>query len=178
MSKIIKNSSEIKALENIKQDLVFLPNPAHRRAKSKFWARYGDLDTGGEVSLASALQLTREPQLKKWWHLPGFKDWFLNKDEAKERLEYLWFLGMDALESIFLDPESNHNARVNAFKIIAQLAGKEPSKEEKYADAEIQKMDKKRLKAYIMQHAPKLLEGGEKANEEDDRAGRPDGAES
>ena len=172
MSKVIKNSGEIKALESIKQDLVFLPNPAHRRAKSKFWSRYSDLDLAQNISLGAALQLTKEPQLAKWWNLPGFKDWFLNNDEARERLEYLWFVGMDTIESIFLDPDANHNAKVQAFKIIAQLAGKEPDKREKYADESIQKMDSAKLKAYILKNAPKLLseEDGEK-KEDDDSTG-------
>lgn len=157
MGKLIKNSSDIKALEAIKEDLVFLPSPNHRRAKSKFWSRYGDLEDGSQVTLAAALQLTKEPQLAKWWNLPGFKDWFLNKDEARERLEYLWYLGMDAMEQLFLDPEANHNAKVNAFKQIASLAGKEPNRNEKFADEDIQKMDKARLKAYILKHAPKQV---------------------
>ena len=173
MSKIVKNSSEIKSLEAIKEDLVFLPSPNHRRAKSKFWSRYSDLADGGEVSLASALQLTKEPQLAKWWNLPGFKDWFLNKDEARERLEYLWYLGMDAMEAIFLDPEANHNAKVNAFKQIASLAGKEPNKNEKYADEDIQKMDAAKLKAYIIKNAPKLV--GPKKEEEGKDNGSDEG---
>lgn len=160
MSKIIKNSSgDIKSLEQIKDDLVFLPSPVHRRAKTKFWTRYMDLDTGTKVNLAQALQLTGEPSLAKWWNLPGFQDWFLNKEEARERLEYLWYLGMDAIEDIFLDPDANHNAKVQALKIIANLAGKEPTRTEKYADESIQKMDKDKLRAYIKKHVPLITEG-------------------
>jgi len=156
MSKIIKNSSNEKVLESLYQDLIFLPSPPHRRAKSKFWSRHMDLDTGSPVNLAQALQITGEPQLSRWWSLPGFLDWFLNKDEAKERLEYLWYLGMDTIESIFLDPDANHNAKVQAFKIIAQLGGKEPVKSEKYADAQIQSMDQAKLKEYILKNLPKI----------------------
>lgn len=172
MSKIVKNSGDIKSLSEIKEDLIMdSPSPAQRRAKTKFWSRRMDLGNT-PPTLAEALQVTGEPGLKRWWNQPGFQDWFSNSGEAKERLEYLWHAGMDAIENIFLDPDANHNAKVQAFKIVAQLAGKEPSRTEKYADESIQKMSKEMLKDYIKKNMPRLDEG------EDDSEGERTGADS
>lgn len=168
MSKEIKNSVN---LLNIKEkmnemDVVFLPSPPQRRAKSKFWVRYDSL-LGAPETLSSSdiANITQEPTITKWWSQPYFKEWFLNKEEEKERLDYLYNLGLDSLEQLFLNPEANHNARVNALKVIALLASKEPSKNEKFSDEDIQRMDKIKLRAYIQKYAPLLIE--DKPNKSD-----------
>lgn len=173
MSKTPRNSlgtaeSDLKAktfdLAALHAEVVFLPSPAHRRVKSKFWQRYEDL--GGPVSLELAEGLTKEPGLRKWWSMSGFKDWFLNQDEARERLEYLYMVALDAAEHLLLDPNANHNAKAQMIKIIAQLAGKEPNKYEKFADAAVQKMDSAKLRAYIEKEAFKYLKPSTKTDDE------------
>lgn len=161
MSKVPKNTSGLTAIDklaNLKDDLLFLPSPVHRRAKSKFWARHDSLLGGpGTPSAAEVMEITGEPGIKKWWSVPGFKEWFLNKDEARERLEYLYMIALDSAESVLLDPDANANAKVQMVKVIAQLAGKEPEKTTKYVDEDIQKLTPEKLKEYIKKHAPKHL---------------------
>jgi len=173
MAKIIKNSKlDVDKLAELKSELVFLPSPVHRSAKTKFWARYDSLlDGSGTPSKAEAIQLTGEPKLAKWWYLPGFKEWFLNQDEARERLEYLYMLALDAAEQVLLDPEAQANARVQMIKVIASLAGKEPTKQVQYIDQDIQLMDTEKLRAYIEKHAPRLVTP---ANSEGDGEDEPD----
>lgn len=160
--------TEVSKLAALREDLLFMPNPAHRRAKCQFWARYGGL---GKVnpSQAQVLEITKEPGIAKWWSLPGFKEWFFNQDEARERLEYLYMLALDSAEELLLNPNSNDNAKVQAIKVIANLAGKEPSKNESYIDAEIQRMDSAKLKAYIEKHTRQLEPAKEVDNTDGDR---------
>jgi hypothetical protein len=170
MSKIVKNSTDLNKpvdLADIKKELdnktkvsnTLVPSPPQRQAKSRFWARYDSTLLGEPetLSLADIARVVKDNRLDKWWSEAGFKEWFLNRDEAKERLDYIWNLGLDSIEAIFMNPESNDNAKVNAFKQISSLAGKEPSKNTEFTDADIQRMDKEKLKAYIERQAPKFL---------------------
>lgn len=163
MTKIKKNSldkltdKDNKTLTGIAEDLVFLPSPKHRQVKSKFWTRYDSLNIDpDQISAAAVVDITGEPAVSRWWHVPGFKAWFLNEDEARERLEYLYMLALDSAEEVLLNPEAQANAKVQMVKVIAQLAGKEP-KGEKYADEDIQRLSPEKLRAYIEKTAPRLL---------------------
>lgn len=162
MTKEVKNSlskvtdSEVKTLSSMTEDLLFIPNPRHRQVKAKFWSRYDSLMLSSDkITSTAAVSITDEPSIMRWWSLPGFKDWFLNQDEARERLEYLYMLALDTAEQVLANPESNDNAKVQMVKVIAQLAGKEPSKQQ-YADDSINKMDAEKLKTYIQEAIPKL----------------------
>jgi hypothetical protein len=157
MSKEIKNSTRLEAIPQLAGEVVFLPSPNHRRVKSKFWTRFDSL-TGSvsSVSMQQAMGITGESNLKKWWDQPGFKEWFLNMDESRERLEYLFMIALDAAEQVLLDPEANANAKVNLIKVLAQLAGKEPNKQEQFIDMRIQKMGPDQLKEFIMSRTEKL----------------------
>lgn len=172
MSKVPKNSltkvneSEVKSLSSMTEDLLFIPNPRHRQVKAKFWARYDSLMVSPDkITAAAAIDLTSETTIARWWSLPGFKDWFLNQDEARERLEYLYMLALDTAEQVLANPDSNDNAKVQMVKVIAQLAGKEP-KAQVFADDDINKMDAEKLKAYIEKVAPRLLSAPAKVEEE------------
>lgn len=160
MTKVPKNSLDktgVKNLSSMTEDLLFLPNPRHRQVKARFWARYDSLMAPVDKLTASAvIQITEEPVVARWWSLPGFKEWFLNQDEARERLEYLYMLALDTAESVLANPDSNDNAKVQMVKVIAQLAGKEP-RGQVYADDDIQKMGPEQLRAFIKKVAPKLI---------------------
>lgn len=154
----LEKKTTVDALAAAQQDLIFVPNPAQRKAKARFWSHYEQFGAAGPDK-QTALQITREPAINRWWALPGFQEWFRNEDESKERLRYLWEIALDAAEEILLNPDTQPSARVNMIKIIGNLAGKEPDKgEPKFLDTEIQKMDSQRLLDYVKKHAKKLLE--------------------
>jgi hypothetical protein len=124
------------------------------RPKGRLNPGFGEPET---LSLADIARVIKDNRLDKWYSEDGFKEWLLNRDEAAERLDYLFNLGLDKIEEIFLNPDSNPNAAVNAFKQISALAGKEPVKKTGFTDEDIQRMDPQKLKAYIEKHAPKFL---------------------
>lgn len=171
MGKEVRNSSietaDINALKDARKSLIFSPNHAQRKAKAKFWTR---MDTGlGSPNLMSAAivsEIIGEAAVKKWWSLPGFREWFFNEQEAKERLEYLFMLALDSAEYILLDENANASAKVQMIKVLAALSGKDQEREQKLLDEKIQKMDMKQLQEYIKRTAPKLIEGEIVANKE------------
>lgn len=139
-----------------KLDVSFIPSPSQRACKARFWKRMDfDPDMASNITLAGAIQLTKNGELNRWWNQEGFQDWFLNKEEEGERIQYLYMLWMDKAEDLLLDPMANHNAVVQLGKIIAQLAGKD--NQEKFADEFIAKMNPKQLREYIEKRTPKLL---------------------
>lgn len=139
-----------------KMELVFMPSPAMRATKAKFWKRC-DYEEPRNVSVEMVVQITNSSSIRTWWSKEGFREWFLNKDEAAERLEYLYMLALDAAEDVLLNPNVPPSARIGLIKIVAQLAGKEPSKDQLFLDEEIQKMEPARLRALITKLAPKFL---------------------
>jgi hypothetical protein len=160
----LKKSSG-KTFDAIIEDITFLPSPEQRKNKAAFWASYADnpMASSDNVTLALALQTTKEPRLRRWWPVPGFSEWYSNKDEFRQRLEYLANLGLDTIEDILLDPEANANARMNAAKLMLEAASKMPNKwnQEKFLDEHIQKMGQQELESWIAKRLPKELDEAE-----------------
>jgi hypothetical protein len=148
-------------------DQIFDPNIDQRKCKSAFWVVKGDSQFGdviSQVSLAEALRVTGENKLKAWWSLPGFIDWFTNNQSFRQRAEYLADLAMDTIEEVLLNPETNPNARINAAKLMMEVAQKLPKQQAqvKLADQFIANMDITQLKEYVLKHTPKELLGAGK----------------
>lgn len=136
-------------------EVVFIPTPNQRAIKARFWKRVEHVSPK-EITKALAVQVSG-PGITRWWDSPGFREWFSNREEAAERLEYLYMLALDTAEELLLNPDAQASAKVNLIKILAQLAGKEPQKEVKFADEAIGKMSREQLEQYIRTNAPKLL---------------------
>lgn len=142
-------------------DITFLPSPEQRKAKAAFWAAYTDnpvldLET---ISSEEARRYAADTRVYKWWPIPGFRDWFLNKDEFRQRLEYLANIALDAAEEILLNPTAHPSARTNMAKLVIEAAGRMPNKfakEPKFADEIISRMTRRELEEYI-RRGQKLL---------------------
>ena len=163
-SKVDPDNGIARLLESGIQDLVFIPVPSHRRVKSAFWASINEnpiLDPASDgISLSMALQITGDTRLNKWWHLPGFVEWFVNKDEFRQRVEYLANLALDVAEEILLDRDSNPNARVNMTKLVIEVANKLPKNnkdDSKFLDARIASMSKEELEDFIRKQSKLLM---------------------
>lgn len=110
-------------------ELVYIPTERERRYKAQFWARTQDnpLFASGDLTLAAVRQVLDTEALNASWNQPGFQAWFSNRQEFRERIEYLADLALDQMEQILVnqDPKAQ-SARVNTIKIIAELASKFP----------------------------------------------------
>ena len=134
-------------------ELIFIPTPSQRQVKARLITKLTDnpLTDLASITLAEAQQLTGSSQLKDWWGRPGFKEWFLDQNEYRQRLEYLFSLALDAAEEILLstDPKAQ-GARVAMIKLLAELSNKVPKESAaKYRDESIAKMDRAELEAFL-----------------------------
>lgn len=140
-------------MEQVKDINVFSPAVEHRRAKSTFWSYFATSDElpPEDISLSIALKYSADRRVSQWWDLPGFQDWFSNKDEFRQRMEYLSNLALDRLEAILVDSKGQAASQVAAAKLIMEVSRKMPSKasEEQFVDEKIHLMDKKQLEEYI-----------------------------
>jgi hypothetical protein len=139
----------------------FTPTDEQKRAKAEFWSRAssGEAEVPSEISLALALRLGAPTATSKWWSIPGFQDWFTNRNEFKENLEFLANIAVDQLGLIIRDSKANPSARVAAVKLILEAARKMPSKStdsEQYLDQKVAEMDRKELEDYIQRQMTRI----------------------
>ena len=141
------------ALTIASDSLIFIPTPSQRQVKARLLVRLSDnpLLEHSSLSLSESQSITGSSQIKDWWGRPGFKEWFLDQNEYRQRLEYLFALALDAAEEILLstDPKSQ-GARVSMIKLLAELANKIPKENAaKYLDESISKMDRGQLESFL-----------------------------
>lgn len=140
-----------KVLAAASADLTFAPTSDMRRAKAAFWSRAADgpaLDTG-PLTLAAAQQIGADKRLAKWWSIPGFTDWWQNKEEFRERLEYLADIALDSLEQVLTDPDANAGAKVASAKLVLEAASKMPKKEADTPQSRLETMSRTELEEYV-----------------------------
>lgn len=151
MSSHLKNISRVLAAAS--QEVVFSPTPEMRRAKAAFWASLEGTPTGDlaeSMTLAAATSMGADKKLSRWWAIPGFVDWWQNKEEFKQRVEYLAQLALDALEGVLNDPDANPTARVNSAKLVLEVANKMPRKNvEEDVGSRLAAMSRNELEEYV-----------------------------
>lgn len=136
------------------EELIFSPREGHRKVKAAFWAVVADNPIHSPESLTAEqlVRITGEGRARKYLTEPGFREWLLNRDEFRQKLEYVAQLALDRLEIILTDEDEHSSAQVAAAKLILEAASKMPKRnqtEPQYADARIQEMGKKELAEYI-----------------------------
>lgn len=141
------------SIVDLAEDLVFIPSPAQRKAKAKFWMAVKDNPSvdPNNISASQAESIINNQSVRKWWAQPGFKEWFKGKEEFRERLEYLCQVGLDTAEEILLidDPKAV-NAKVSLIKVLLEAGGKiDKGKQIKLLDESVQKMSKAQLEEYM-----------------------------
>lgn len=160
-----RQSETDKAVNALFEEIYFVPTPEMRRIKSRLIVALEDNPIASiqDLTCAAAVQLTREAKLQKWWGTPGFKAWFTNTDEFREYLETCKLDMLSLLKDLALDPELREGSRIQAAKIVLDVAirTENQKKEAQYADAQIQKMNEEQLKRYIEKQMKLLGESDE-----------------
>jgi len=126
-----KSSHSNKEMKQLSTQLIYTPTTTERKLKAKFWSKAAEnpLLSIGEGQMITLDQVKKiaggGAKLEKAWANPQFRNWFLDIEEGKAKLEYLFDLGLDAIESILLsdDPKTS-SAKVNALKLLADMTGK------------------------------------------------------
>lgn len=156
------SDAALKAVEIMANDLTYLPTHEQRKVKSAFWVRFNEnpLCEPQDISLSVIDRIVHDTRTSKWWAQAGFKEWFRNQEEFRERVESMAHLALDTLMVILVtdDPKTS-SARVNAAKLLLEVARKLPSRtqtQDKFADEKISSMDRKQLDAYIAKHMSRV----------------------
>ena len=149
-------------IEEALKEIAFEPTAAQRKAKIKLMALIQDnpMFSLEDITLSSALEITKERRIRTWWELEGFQDWFKNKNEMKQRFEELLGMGLDALEHILKSRDPRFaSAQVNTMKALFEVAGKNPAKQKeiKFSDESINKMDPIQLEEFVQKAGRGLL---------------------
>lgn len=143
------------------ESVVFTPSPIQRKAKAAFWYKWNEHPFGdpADITAHTASDYAGYSQVREWWADSRFKEWFLNRDEFRQRVEYLANLALDTAEEILLDPDASAGARVSMVKLAAELASKMPQKgfREMLLDESIQKMNKEELEKFILDNTKRLV---------------------
>lgn len=139
----------------------FSPTEPQRRAKSNFWSFFasGEALPPTNVDLATAVKYAGDKRIAEWWSLEGFADWFANKDEFRQRVEFLADLALDELYHLIRDPDTQATAKVAAIRMIMDVGKKVAQKaptEESAVSEKIASMDKKQLEEYIKSRLTQL----------------------
>ena len=138
----------------------YSPSLEEQRTKAKFWVRARKQGVErDEVTLATGLSLTGDARLTTWWGKPGFSTWFANDTEFEEEMEYLVYRMPFYLLSVLEDDsEKSSGAKVNALKLLAEIANKMPVRHKQvvWKDASIQNMSPDQLRRFIAKESKKL----------------------
>lgn len=158
------------SLDILVDALRFRPSEEQVEVKSAFWASQFVKDEGigpGNVNLAVVYQVTGDSRLEGWWKDQSFRGWFKNKEEFKQRIEAMLFVGLESINEILRDSDAPAAARVKAFELLAKLADKEPPKykEIKFVDKKIQEMSPAELRKFL--ESKQALIGGGNSDEEE-----------
>jgi hypothetical protein len=155
-------------LDRIKQALAksndvmeFSPSEAHRRAKSNFWSYFaaGESLPPTSVDVLLATKYAGDRRVSEWWYLDGFQAWFSNKDEFRQRVEFLADLALDELYLLIKSPNTAAPAKVAAIRMIMDVGQKLAAKgpKEETAENKIGRMSKEELESFIRAGVSKLL---------------------
>lgn len=151
-----------KELAQLGNQVLYEPTPKQQKIKARFWNRFqpGPFSSPDTVSLAEAQQVTGVAGLKAWWDKPGFKEWFLNRDEGREKVEYLFIKALEAVELMLFDEKSQASAKVNALKVLAELANKYPNNKstQTSGDSSIASMSEAELVKYLERKGVQITE--------------------
>jgi len=124
------------------------------RAKSKLLALIADNPVYSleDISLATAVEFTKERRLNAWWKQDGFQDWFKNRAEFRGEVEDLLMLSIKRLRSILnSDSEKMASAQISAAKLLFEAANKMPKNKEnsKFSDEAVAKMNSEQLEEFL-----------------------------
>lgn len=153
MRRSSSNSGDV--LSSLAPEVLFQATEAQRRLKASLLAKLADnpLYELSTLTLTQVQEITGSSTVQKWWSVPGFTDWLLDKDENRAKLEYLFALALDAAEQVLMNTDPKAQAsRVSMIKVLAELAGKIPGKQPK-VDSEarpaIESMDRAQLMEFL-----------------------------
>jgi hypothetical protein len=146
--------SSLNKLASVAAELDFYPSQAHINLKVAFYSRAADnpgvdLDN---ITSASVQQVLGDSRISNYWAIPGFSEWFCNRNELKEKMTSLFYKALDSLDDIFAstDPKSAPT-KVALLKALAEMTGNNGGKQQaaKLIDGDLAKKSREELEQMI-----------------------------
>ena len=112
---------------DVVEDIIFQPTADQRKVKAALWAVVADnpIHSPDSITAEDIIKVTGDTRVRRWMkESPLFREWLLNKDEFRQRLEYHAHLALDRLEKILSDDNAHASAQVQAAKLIIEAANK------------------------------------------------------
>lgn len=134
---------------------TFRPTEAQKRAKAALMAALSDpmnsLLDPKTIGMTLAMRLTGIQTLNTWWHQPGFQNWFLNKEETKQKIKYLTDKALETAVQILDDPDPRTaNAKVAILRTLMQY---EAAEVQTKTNTRFDSMDMQQLRGFLKQNA-------------------------
>ena len=141
-------------------NIEFTPSDRHREVKARFWSKAQDYNymASDKITLATALEVTGDQKLKRFWAIDGFEDWFGDSRRFEAEILALVY-EFPAYAKAILDSDSPQiSAKVNLLKLLAEIANKMPAKTKEIivSDKGINKLDEDQLRKQIAEKTKKL----------------------
>lgn len=103
------------------------------------------------IGMTLAMRLTGIQTLNTWWHQPGFQNWFLNKEETKQKIKYLTDKALETAVQILDDPDPRTaNAKVAILRTLMQY---EAAEVQTKTNTRFDSMDMQQLRGFLKQNA-------------------------
>lgn len=139
---------------------TYEPTDEQQRVKSQFWGRLTQ-DPSTPIpptpNLALALRLGGNRGIENWWKQPGFPEWFWNKQEFEQKLDYVAMVALQELETTLRTRSIDQEKKIPAIRIALELSGKlRAATQAEPVDKKIAQMDRKQLEDYINNKVTKL----------------------
>lgn len=141
-------------VEDVVREAVFSPTRAQRAVKTRFWLqmRENPIVDVDHVTPSIVRQWTSENRVLAWWGEPGFKEWFLNRDEARERIMNLLYQCLDAAEEVLAS--SDLKAKTNMVKTMLSLCMDQQKRDDDSEAQKLEGMNRQQLEQYIRSLLP------------------------
>lgn len=134
---------------------TFRPTDSQRKAKAALLAFLADPETMlfdlKSLSVDRAISLTGIPALRTWWNQPGFRAWFINKEESRQKIKYFTDKALEAAVQILDDPDPRaSSAKVNILKTLLAYEAQEQTQK---THTKFDNMDINQLRGFLKQNA-------------------------
>ncbi len=108
--------------------LGFEPNEAQMKVKAAFWSAWRDDPTvdPAKLTAAAVANLTDAPTIETWWRQDGFRQWFCNKDEWRQELEFSFALWQQKVRERLVSSVLADKDLISLGKLLAEMSNRMP----------------------------------------------------
>lgn len=149
-----KKSKLNETVSTVFEEVAFIPSRSHKEVKAKLLARLEDnpITDIDSITCSAVVSITKDSRINHWWTIPGFKEWFKDKDEFRVGLSVAANNALAVLEEVAQNDLAPPSSRVAAAKILLEQHAKlAPKTSEEFADERLAKLSEGKLDAIIKQ---------------------------